>query len=323
MISLYLMFLLSFFLLLIGGEILVRGAVQAATRFKISTLVVGMTVVSFATSSPELFVSLNSVHQGITDITFGNVIGSNIANIALVLGLTAIVFRINISRDTQYYYYPMMLLTSIMLGLFLYFFGEINIYIGIFFVTILLLFSYLLISQSRKSAKDMSGMKGQNDMSSPNLLFSLFYILLGVLFLYFGSDLMIDSTIKIAKNIGFLDERIISVSVIAIGTSIPELATSLVAAFKKEENLAVGNLIGSNIFNVLAVLGITAIFTPVQLSNMQSSFLEHPLFFDFIMMMIVSLLLGVFLYLTSKLQLDRKEGVILLSSYLLFLYLLF
>ena len=121
------MFLLSFFLLLVGGDILVRGAVQTATRFKISTLVIGMTVVSFATSSPELFVSLNSVHQGITDITFGNVIGSNIANIALVLGLTAIVFRIHISRDTQYYYYPMMLLTSIMLGLFLYFFREINI----------------------------------------------------------------------------------------------------------------------------------------------------------------------------------------------------
>ena len=317
------MFLLSFFLLLIGGDILVRGAVQTATRFKISTLVIGMTVVSFATSSPELFVSLNSVHQGITDITFGNVIGSNIANIALVLGLTAIVFRINISRETQYYYYPMMLLTSIVLGLFLYFFGEINIYIGIFFVTILLLFSYLLIAQSRKSTKDMSGMKDQHDVSSPNLLLSFFYILLGVVLLYFGSDFMIESTIKIANNIGFLDERIISVSVIAIGTSIPELATSLIAAFKKEENLAVGNLIGSNIFNVLAVLGITSIFTPVQLSNMQSSFLEHPLFLDFIMMMVVSLLLGVFLYLTSKLKLDRTEGIILFSSYLVFLYLLF
>ena len=295
---------------------------QTATRFKISTLVIGMTVVSFATSSPELFVSLNSVHQGITDITFGNVIGSNIANIALVLGLTAIVFRINISRDTQYYYYPMMLLTSIMLGLFLYFFREINIYIGIFFVTILFLFSYLLISRSRKSTKDMSGIE-DHDMSSPNLLLSLFYILLGVLFLYFGSDLMIDSTIKIAKNIGFLDERIISVSVIAIGTSIPELATSLIAACKKEESLAVGNLIGSNIFNVLAVLGITAIFTPVQLSNMQESFLENPLFFDFIMMMGVSLFLGLFLYLNSKLKLDRIEGIILFSSYLVFLYLLF
>ena len=138
----YILFLISFAMLFIGGELLVRSSVSIALKMRISTLVVGMTVVSFATSAPELFVSVKSALSGITDITFGNVIGSNIANITLVLGLTAMVFRINISQKTKQFYFPIMLFTSLLFGVILYFFDEINLYVGLIFVSFLTLFIF-------------------------------------------------------------------------------------------------------------------------------------------------------------------------------------
>ena len=320
----FILFFVSFIMLFIGGDLLVRSSVSIALKMRISTLVVGMTVVSFATSAPELFVSVESALLGITDITFGNIIGSNISNITLVLGLTAIVFRINISPKTKQFYFPTMLATSLLLGIVLYFFNEINLYIGLCFVVLLVLFIFSLIKTSRK--ENSQNIKEEiNSAAEMPTYKAVLFMIAGILLLSFGANFLIDGTTLIAQEFGFT-ERVISVSLIAIGTSIPELATSLVAAFKKEENLAVGNLIGSNVFNILAVLGITSIIKPISLSPINHevvSFLNHPLFSDFCWMISITILLGIFIYLMTKNTINHFEGFFLFSVYIVFIYLLF
>ena len=318
----YILFFVSFVMLFIGGDLLVRSSVSIALKMRISTLVVGMTVVSFATSAPELFVSVESALLGITDITFGNIIGSNISNITLVLGLTAIVFRINISREIKQFYFPTMFATSLLFGIVLYLFNEINLYIGLCFVVLLVLFIFSLIKTSRKE-NSQNIQEEINSRTEIPTYKALLFMIAGILLLSFGANFLIEGTTLIAQEFGFT-ERVISVSLIAIGTSIPELATSLVAAFKKEENLAVGNLIGSNIFNILAVLGITSIIKPISLSPIDNlSFLNHPFFSDFCWMISTAILLGVFIYLTTKNTINHFEGLVLFSVYMVFIYLLF
>ncbi|MBT6809253.1 MAG: calcium/sodium antiporter, partial [Flavobacteriales bacterium] len=244
------LFLLSFVMLFLGGEFLVKSSVALALRMRISTLVVGMTVVSFATSSPELFVSIKSSLDGMTDITFGNVIGSNIANITLVLGLTAMVFRINITKQTIKINFPVMFFTFILFGYVLYLFNEINQITGIIFVSLLIIFTLFLIKRSREENKKLSEQeKEEYEKARKTPLFqSILYMIAGIVLLMYGSEFLVNGVKSIAVLFKW-DDRIVSVSLVAIGTSLPELATSLVAAFRKESNLAIGNLIGSNIFN--------------------------------------------------------------------------
>ena len=311
------LFLLSFVMLFFGGELLVRSSVALALRRRISTLVVGMTVVSFVTSSPELFVSIKSALNGLTDITFGNVIGSNIANITLVLGLTAIVFRINITKQTIKINFPVMFLAFILFGSVLYLFGEINLITGIVFVLILIVFTLFLIKRSREEHTQLSdedNEKYEKARKTP-LVQSILYMLVGIMLLMYGSEFLVNGVQSIARLFEW-DDRIVSVSLVAIGTSLPELATSLVAAFRKESNLAIGNLIGSNIFNVLAVLGITSIITPIKM-------IDESLFTDYIWMMISVIILGFFIYVFSKKQVSKTEGFLLLVFYIVFMFFLF
>jgi len=307
--------ILGLALLFFGGEFLVRGSVAIALKMRISTLVVGMTIVSFATSAPELFVSLQAVLNGSSNIAFGNVIGSNIANITLVLGVTAMIFRVQISKQTLILNYPIMLLVSIILGAVLYFFNGVPVGVGFLFVGILLLFAWLLILTSRKdhlkaeTEEDELLEKASHDPIYKNII----YLVAGVVLLKYGADFLVDSTKILAKNFGVSD-RIIAVTVVAIGTSIPELATSIVAALKKEDNLAIGNLIGSNIFNVLAVLGVTASIKEINIIDAKI------LTIDYMRMNAITLIVGLFIYTFSKSQISRKEGVVLLLIYISFLY---
>ena len=288
------LFILSFVMLFLGGEFLVKSSVAIALKMRISTLVVGMTVVSFATSAPELFVSIKSALAGVTDITFGSVIGSNIANITLVLGLTAMVFQIKITKQTYLLNYPVMLFTSVLFGVVLFFTNQISQLTGFVFISLLLLFVFILIKRSRKENIQLSLVEKEEYKSSvkTNVYLTVIYMIVGVLLLAFGSEFLVNGVGRIAESFD-ISERVISVSLVALGTSIPELATSLVAAFRKESNLAIGNLIGSNIFNVLAVLGITSIITPIQLS-------DSPIMIDYLWMMSSIILLGVFIYILSK-----------------------
>ena len=311
------LFLLSFVMLFFGGELLVRSSVSLALRMRISTLVVGMTVVSFATSSPELFVSIKSALNDLTDITFGNVIGSNIANITLVLGLTAIVFRINITKQTIKINFPVMFLAFVLFGSVLYLFNEINQITGIIFVSLLILFGWILIKRSREENIRLSEEeKEEFEKAIKTPLFqSVLYMIAGIVLLMYGSEFLVNGVEILATDFG-ISERVLSVSLVAIGTSLPELATSLVAAFRKESNLAIGNLIGSNIFNVLAVLGITSIIHPIEMMN-------ESLFTDYLWMMISVIILGLFIYVFSKKQVSRTEGFLLLVLYIVFMFFLF
>jgi cation:H+ antiporter len=307
--------LLGLLLLFFGGELLVRGSVALALKMRISTLVVGMTVVSFATSAPELFVSLQAVLNGSNDIAFGNVIGSNIANITLVLGVTALIFRVKISDQTATLNYPVLLLASLIFGAVMFYFNGIPQEVGILFIFLLLLFTWLLITKSRK--ENLKSAPDEDELleeASQNSLFkSLVFLIAGILVLKFGADYLVDGTIAIAKKFE-ISERVIAVTVVAIGTSIPELATSIVAALKKEHNLAVGNLIGSNIFNILAVLGVVASIKEITIID--SAILS----FDYVWMIVITFIISLFIYAFSKRQISRTEGVLLLLIYIAYLY---
>jgi len=307
--------LVGLLLLFFGGELLVRGSVALALKMRISTLVVGMTVVSFATSAPELFVSLQAVLNGSNDIAFGNVIGSNIANITLVLGVTALIFRVKISEQTATLNYPFLLLSSLIFGGVMYYFNGIPQEVGFLFIFLLLVFTWLLISKSRKENLKLAAEEGEllDEASSDSLFKSLGFLVAGIVLLKFGADYLVEGTIAIAKKFE-ISERVIAVTVVAIGTSIPELATSIVAALKKEHNLAVGNLIGSNIFNILAVLGVVASIK--EISIIDTAILS----FDYVWMITITFIIGLFVYVFSKRQISRTEGVLLLLIYMSYLY---
>ncbi len=307
-------FLLGLSLLYFGGEFLVKGSVALSLRIRISTLVVGMTVVSFATSAPELFVSLQAVFAGSNDIAFGNVIGSNIANIALVLGITAAIFRVKISNQTFSINYPFLLFISLFFGLVLYFFDGIPRILGLLFVIFLIFFIIYLIKKSREqNLKHSIEENLLNEINKSSIIRELGFLFFGVMLLKYGADLLVNSSISIAK-IFDVSERVIAVTVVAIGTSIPELATSIIAAIKKEDNLAVGNLIGSNIFNILAVLGIVASIQEIRIID------SAILTFDYVWMIGITFVLGIFIYLFTKSNISRFEGLTLVILYCIYIY---
>lgn len=312
----YLLLFVGIALLAYGGELLVKGSVSLALRLQISTLVVGMTVVSFATSAPELLVSLEAVLSDHPDISLGNVIGSNIANIGLVLGLTAVVSPLAIPKEIYRTNYPMLLIVSVLFMALLYFFKAITFWMGFLFVISLFVFGFLIIQKSRKNnpqaAQDDPLL--QEVVSFP-LWKSISLLLAGAIALYFGADLLVESSVSIARKWG-VTERVISLSLVAIGTSIPELAASIIAAIRKEETLAIGNLIGSNIFNVLAVLGITSLVVNIPVMDLKI------LSKDIWIMLAFALLLFPIMRFLDKNKINRVEGVLLFLAYTLYIYFL-
>ena len=248
-------------LLVVGGDFLVRASVGLSFKLKISKLVIGMTVVSFATSAPELLVSLQAALDGVSDIALGNVIGSNIANIGLVLGITAIISPLAVDKDFYKLNWPMMMLASFALYFFLKNDGVLTALEGLIMFVALVAFLIILIRSSRKSTK--ANLEEVDDALAETSDFKIvMWLLIGAAGLYFGSDWLVEGAKQLATAVGISDYAI-SVTVIAIGTSVPELAASVIAALKKEKAISLGNLIGSNIFNIASVLGLTAMIKPI------------------------------------------------------------
>lgn len=274
-----------------------------------------MTVVSFATSAPELLVSLQAALDGSPDIALGNVIGSNIANIGLVLGLTAIITPLIVTRDFYLINWPMMLLLSLVLYLFLKHDNDLNRAEGFTLIFVLIIFLYLLI---RRAAKEHIPLDQDIDDALQNTsnFKIVLWLLIGALSLYFGSEWLVDGAKKVAYSFG-VSERVISVTMVAIGTSVPELAASVVAALKKEKAISLGNLIGSNIFNIASVLGLTAIIHPIQVAN------EKILTVDIFWMLAYALILLPMVFIGTKHQFGRKSGLFLFGGYCVFIYLTF
>jgi cation:H+ antiporter len=301
-------------LLVVGGDFLVRASVGLSFKLKISKLVIGMTVVSFATSAPELLVSLQAALDGVSDITLGNVIGSNIANIGLVLGITAIISPLTVDKDFYKLNWPMMMLASFALYFFLKNDGVLTAIEGSLMLIALVVFLTILIRSSRKSIK--ANIEEVDDALAETSNFKIvMWLLIGVAGLYFGSDLLVEGAKKLAKAVGISDYAI-SVTVIAIGTSVPELAASVVAALKKEKAISLGNLIGSNIFNIASVLGITAIIKPIVVNPDTPQILSTNIFW----MIAFSAVLIPLMLIPKRFEIGRVKGMVLFGSYLVFIY---
>lgn len=250
------------FLLLLGGaEVMVRGAVALARRFGISTLVIGMTVMAFGTSAPELLVSLNAALSGAPGLAVGNVVGSNIANILLILGAAALVTPIA-CVSTELRRNGLILLAGTLIFSALSFRGVVDVWSG---AVLLIAFSYFLWNSYKREAAGegaAGGMAGDSGMPPANLLVAVLMFLAGLAALLAGSELVVRGGVAAARLFG-VSEAVIGLTVVALGTSLPELVVSVVAAYRGHPDVALGNVVGSNLFNVLGVIGVVAVITPV------------------------------------------------------------
>lgn len=296
-------------LLIAGGNWLLKSAVDLSLKLNIPKIVIGMTVVSFATSAPELIVSVNAALDGFPDLALGNVVGSNIANLGLVLAITVLLSSIDVKRSFYTTDWPVMMLASLLFFVFLYFDGVLTQYEGIAMVVFLFVFLVYLLRFQKKAVEDESDI--------PSVMMPLWktvlFLGLGGVALWGGSELLITGAVGLAKNFGVSD-RIIAVTIVSIGTSIPELAASIIAIVNKEKAISLGNLIGSNIFNLLAVLGITAIITPILV--MDEGLLSNDIFW----MLGISFLVLPLVFIPKGLRLGWRDGVILLAVYTVFVY---
>ena len=304
----WLMAAVGLIILLLAGDMLVRGAVNLALRVGIPALIVSLTIVAFGTSAPELLVSLKAVADNKAGLALGNVVGSNTANILLVLGLPAILAVMNTSQhDTRKSYALMLGATALFILLALR--GEFDIWSGLLFLGVLVL---SLLDQGRdalshrraeKCADDTADLEGA-DTSMPRWKIAL-YLVLGLVGLPIGASLLVNSASEIARNYG-VSETVIGLTLVALGTSLPELATTVMAALRRQADVALGNVIGSNFFNLMGIIGVTSLFgrIPVDLSDFT---------FDLVVMAGVSLLLVPFVYFRR--DITRIWGIVLSALY--------
>ena len=304
--------IIGLILLVVGGEFLVRSSIGLSFKLNISKMVIGMTVVSFATSAPELLVSLQAALDGSPAIALNNVIGSNIANIGLVLGITAIIGPIAVSKDFYKLNWPVMMLFSLVLYYFLWNDSVLTQLEGIILLVGLAVFLFVLIRSARK--EDVVVEEVDDALASIGYGKIFGWLLIGGVALYFGSEFLVNGAKDIAQNMG-VSEGVISITMIAIGTSVPELAASVIAAMKGEKAISLGNLIGSNIFNIASVLGLTAIIKEIPVTEAQ--ILSRDIFW--MLGFAAALLLLVFL--PKKFILNRFKGAFLFLGYVLFIYL--
>ena len=305
----YLLFLLGFVLLIKGADWLVDGACAIARKFKVSDLVIGLTVVAFGTSAPELFVNIVASAGGNAGIAIGNVLGSNICNVLLILGISAIIYPLSVSRGTVWKEIPFSLLAVIVLGLMVNDKGidggdysRLTRIDGL----VLLAFFMIFLYYSFSIAKAIDGMDDQVPVKTPDFTKSLLLVITGLIGLTLGGKWIVDGAVTLAKSLG-LSESLVGLTIVAVGTSLPELATSAMAAYRKNVEIAVGNVVGSNIFNIFCVLGISATIKPLPFQAESN--------LDIAVVVMSSLLLFLAMFTGKKRSLDRWEGIVFLILY--------
>ena len=292
-----------------GGDVLTKSSVDLSLKFSVPKIIIGMTVVSFATSAPELIVSLNATFNGFSNFAIGNVIGSNIANIGLVLGIITIIYPITLQQRFYTSDFPILMLSTFLFYLLLITGNKISRGEGIVLLVLISLILIYLFLYQKKSISEFSDVGDTSKISIPK---SIFYVLFSGLLLWLGSETLIKSAISVANKYE-ISERVISVTMVAIGTSIPELAASVVASIKKQNDLSIGNLIGSNIFNLLVVIGITSTVLPIEQID------SKIIFNDMLWVILFSAIILPLAYLKRRNILTRKKGIILLTLYLIFI----
>lgn len=306
---------LGFVLLVVGGEFLVRSSVAISFKLNLSKMVIGLTVVSFATSAPELLVSMQAALGGFSDISLGNVIGSNIANIGLVLGITAIISPLMVDRDFYRFNWPVMMIFSVILYIFLSSGGVLSRFEGILLIIGIVLYLFLLIRRARKQP-DTNLEAVDPALQSTSNFKMIVWLAIGGVALWGGSELLVSGAVDLATMLG-ISERVISVTMIAIGTSVPELAASVIAALKREKAISIGNLLGSNIFNIASVLGITSLIQPIFVKS--GEILTNDIFW----MLGYALVILPLAFIPEKFVFNRIKGIIIFGGYVVFVGLTF
>lgn len=301
----------GFIMLAAGAELMVSSSSRIAIRLGVSPLIVGLTLVAFGTSAPELAVSIQSTTSGSSALALGNIIGSNIANIGLILGITALISPIRIERQLVKKQIPLMIAASLLMG-FLLLDDRLDYSDGLFLTSGLLAFLIYSYRQagSEFESQELTIHPARAIEAAGQTSVNMLLIVVGITLLVFGSRVFVDNAVTLARLIG-ISEAVIGLTLVAVGTSIPELVTSLVAAFRHQTDIAIGNIIGSNLFNILGVLGITAIIGTIYGDQFAVA--------DFIIMILFSFILLPFAW--TNLSLSRMEGLFLLAGY--FVYLVF
>ena len=288
---------------------LTRYSVEISYRLSIPKIIIGMTIVSFATSAPELIVSLNATIMGYSDFALGNVLGSNIANLGLVLGIVVVIYPITIKRRFYYTDFPLLIFSTAVFYLFIASNSEISRIEGIIMLGVIFLILFYLFYYQKP---DTSSLDKDLSLGKQNISKSFFLLIISAAILWLGAETLIKSSISVANKFN-VSERIISITMVAIGTSIPELAASVAASLKKHNDLAIGNLIGSNIFNLLVVIGITSTINPI--TGIDFDIISK----DMIWVVAFSFILLPLAYLHKRNKLNRMKGILLLAMYIAFI----
>jgi len=305
----YILFVVGFVLLISGANLLVEGSASIAKKLNISSIVIGLTIVAFGTSAPELIVNIFASVQGNTEIAIGNILGSNIVNILLILGISAIIYPLATKENTVWKEIPLSLLAAILVGVMVNdtlidggTFSGLTRIDGIVFIAFFIIFLYYTFGISK-----VSGENTDLEIKEMSYMKSSLYIVGGLLGLVFGGKWIVDGAIKIAEGFN-VSQSLIGLTVVAIGTSLPELATSAVAAYKKQSDIAIGNVVGSNIFNIFWILGFSAVINPLPFSKDS--------IIDIIMTIVASLILFLIMFIGKKHTVERWQGVIMIIIYI-------
>lgn len=303
-----LFFLIGMFLLILGANFLVSGASSLAKRLSVSELVIGLTVVAFGTSSPELIVNIFSTLSGYDEIVFGNIIGSNIFNILVILGVSGLVYPLSVHSNTVWKEIPFSLVVTILLFLMandVLIFGsvknELSFLDGVIFLVLFIIFIIYVFGLSKIKSSNSFEVK----VYSP--IMTIILILLGIVGLFIGAKLAVDNAVYIAREL-LVSEKLIAITLVAGGTSLPELATSVVAAFKKRSDIAIGNIVGSNIFNILFILGISSIIRTINYNPILN--------IDIYVIIFGSLFLFMSMFTGKVHKLDRWESLLFVLIYI-------
>jgi len=296
-------------LLIKGGDWLLKSSVSLSLNLSIPRVVIGMTVVSFATSAPELIVSIQSALSGYPDIALGNIVGSNIANLAFVLAITVLITPIVVPKSFFKTDWPMMMFSTLLFIVMIAFDGILSSNEGAFMFLFLVVFIFYLLKGQKFSIDDVAE---SHDFELLNPRHTLQYILAGGFALWLGSETLVKGAVSLASLMG-VSERIVGISIISIGTSIPELSASIIAIIRKEKAISLGNLIGSNVFNILAVMGITSIIKPIEVQDL--NIISN----DLVWMFLISLFVFIMVLIPKDNNLNRFNGIILLGLDLYFI----
>lgn len=311
----YILFVIGILLLIKSADYLVEGSSSLAKKFGVSSLVIGLTIVAFGTSMPELIVNIMAALQGATEVAFGNIIGSNLSNILLVLGITAILYNVKVHKSTTWKEIPFSLLAVVVLlivsnkyiidGIEIFSLTRVDGLILLLFFIIFLYYAFLLVQQNKEKIKE----KKLKIPERAGWLIALM-IMGGFVGLYFGGKWTVDGAVFIAQRFG-LSQFLISATIIAIGTSLPELVTSIRAAMKKNVDLAIGNIVGSNIFNIFWILGVTSLIKPVAIPNFINT--------DIIILGIATFALFLFMFVGKKHELEKWNGWLFIAAYIAYI----